>query len=316
MRTKIKPVEIDSEDDDVATYKVGEAKVHIQRDHNPESPREWSNAWKWYSRHRRYSWDKENGKYLSVNDIFDGETEEGESIKDAILRQNPEFLDVHPIYLYEHSGIAISLGSFSDPWDSGVGMYAAITREQAEAEWPDLKGDDDKLKEQAYKCLESEVDTYNKYLDGEVYGYVVGDADGNETNSCWGYYDEPEEVAREGASTISVKDLTMKTFGSVDLVNRINERSRLHIFRVSWVDEIKDGEKRYTVGVRLGFDDGMHEGVAETPVMDAQDMAQQFGYQKGEFEGHCLKVWNETEAETETEAESEENPLDSEGSNG
>lgn len=280
------PVKIDTESDDVATYKVGEAKIHIRKDTDPLNPRtEWSNAWKWYSNHSRYSFDKENGKYLSINDVFDGETEDGESIKDAILRQNPEFLDVRPIYLMDHSAIAVSLGSFNDPWDSGIGIYAAITREQAEADWPDLKGDDEKLKAQAYKCLESEVEVFSKYLDGEVYGYVIEDGSGEETDSCWGYYDEPEEVVKE--APVSVEEATMRYLGSLDLVNEMNRKQGMHFGRISWKDEVMDGEKMYTVSVSL---EAEHEETYEDP--DA--LAAQLGYQRGEFEGHSLKVWNET----------------------
>lgn len=291
MQTKIKPVEVETEDDDVATYKVGEAKIHIRRDTDPLDPRtEWSNAWKWYSNHSRYSWDKENGKYLSVNDIFDGETEEGESVKDAILRQNPEFLDVQPIYLLDHSGIAVSLGPFGDPWDSGIGIYAVITREQAEADWPSLKGDDEKLKEQAYKCLESEVETYGRYLDNEVYGYVVEDGNGDETDSCWGYYEEPAEVVKE--APVSVKEATMRSLGGLDIINEMNAKQRTHFSRVSWADEVKDGEKLYTVSVSL------ESGCERTETYGNPDvLANQLGYQRGEFDGHSLKVWNETEDE-------------------
>lgn len=289
MQTKIKPVEIDTEDGDVATYKVGEAKVHIRRETDPLNPRtEWDNAWKWYSSHRRYFFDKENGKYLSVNDIFDGETEEGESIEDAILRQNPEFLDVQPIYLYDHSGIAVSLGSFGDPWDSGVGAYAVITREQAEADAPELKGNDDRLKDVADGWLKNEVDVYRKYLDGEVYGYVVEDGSGEETDSCWGYYEDPEEVAKE--APVSVKEATMRHLGSLDLINEMNAMQGMHFSRVSWTDDVKDGEELYTVSVSL-------EAEYTETYGNPDALAAQLGYQRGEFDGHGLRVWNETDDE-------------------
>ena len=293
---KIEPVKIDTEHGDIATYKVGEAKIHIRRETDPLDPRtEWSNAWKWYSNSRRYSWDKENGKYLSVNDIFDGETEDGESIEDAILRQNPEFLDVQTIYLHEHGGIAISLGSFGDPWDSGVGMYAVITREQAEADWPDLKGDDEKLKERAYKCLEAEVETYKKYLDNEVYGYVVEDGSGEETDSCWGYYEEPEEVVKE--AHVSVEEATMRSLGGLDILNEMNAKQGTHFYKIWWTDEVTTGKKLYTTSVSL---EAEYTETYESP--DA--IANQLGYQHGEFDGHSLKVWNETEEEGKTNVHS------------
>ena len=287
MNTKIKPVEIDAERGDVATYRVGGAKVHVRRESDPLNPRtEWSNAWKWYSNHRRYSFDKENGKYLSVDDVFDGETEEGESLRDAILRQNPEFLDVRPIYLLDHSGIAVSLGPFNDPWDSGIGIYAAITREQAEADWPDLKGDDGKLKERAYECLESEVEVFRKYLDGEVYGFVVEDGSGKETDSCWGYYEDPDEVVNE--THVSVEEATVRSLGGLDLINEMNARQGTRFSRVSWTDEAKDGKELRTVSVSLEAD------YAET-YGSPDELAARLGYQRGEFDGHSLKVWNETE---------------------
>lgn len=295
--------EIDTEDDDVETYEYGTCKIHIRRDDSvSDSPREWSNLFTWYSNSRRHDFDGH-----SITELEDGETERepGESVADYFRRMNPDKF-ILPIYGYEHGGIALSTASFSDPWDSGLFALGAVDKEEFEKEVkvPEGKTAEDR----AFEILEGEVETMNRYLNGDVYGYVVEDADGNETDSCWGFYCEPKEVAEEGTACVSVKDMTMVSLGSVDLVNRINERSELHIFRVSWVDETKDGEKRYVVGVRLGFDDGMHEGVVETPVMDEQDLARQLGYQKGEFEGHCLKVWNETYEP--------ENKLDSDESNG
>jgi hypothetical protein len=38
--------------------------------------------------------------------------------------------------------------------------------------------------------LIGEVKTYDDYLTGNVYGYKVIDEQGNEEDSCWGYYGE------------------------------------------------------------------------------------------------------------------------------
>lgn len=279
--------EIESENHDEKTYLLGNAKIHIEREDDPESPREWSTAWKWYSNHRRYFFDKENGNYLSINDIFDGDTEDGESIKDAILRQNPEFLDVRPIYLHDHSGISISLGSFNDPWDSGVGAYAVITREQAEADAPELKGDDNKLIEAAYGWLEGEVESYQAYLDGDVYGYVVENGSGNEIGSCWGYYSIDDCLA-DAAACVSVKDRTIRNLDGLEIINMMNEKQGVHFDKISWTDMSKDGEKLYTTSVSLGAE------CTET-YWNPDALARQLGYQRGEFNGHLLTVWNETE---------------------
>jgi hypothetical protein len=47
----------------------------------------------------------------------------------------------------------------------------------------------------------SVVDEWNQYLSGDVWGYVIKDEEGEELDSCWGYYgrDHCEQSARESA---------------------------------------------------------------------------------------------------------------------
>jgi hypothetical protein len=44
------------------------------------------------------------------------------------------------------------------------------------------------LEDKVIKCLEQEVETYDQYLTGDVYGFVVYDEDGQEVDSCWGFF--------------------------------------------------------------------------------------------------------------------------------
>ena len=48
------------------------------------------------------------------------------------------------------------------------------------------------------EVLAGEIKTYIDYVEGNVYGVVIEDADGNETESCWGFqgydYDDPKIV--------------------------------------------------------------------------------------------------------------------------
>ncbi|HUX02457.1 MAG TPA: hypothetical protein VMY35_15960, partial [Phycisphaerae bacterium] len=57
----------------------------------------------------------------------------------------------------------------------------------------------------AEACLRAEVSTYDDYLTGQVFGYVVEDEDGNDLDSCWGFYGEDycRETARESAEAIA-----------------------------------------------------------------------------------------------------------------
>jgi len=40
----------------------------------------------------------------------------------------------------------------------------------------------------ARECLKSELAAWDTYFQGDVYGYVVEDPDGNHRDSCWGFY--------------------------------------------------------------------------------------------------------------------------------
>ena len=100
------------------------------------------------------------------------------------------------LFLYDHSGITISTGRFSCPWDSGQVGWIYITKDKIEKEgW---------TPEQADKYLEGEVEVYDNYLTGEVYGFRIEDADGEEIESCWGYYgnDGKEDMIQECKQTI------------------------------------------------------------------------------------------------------------------
>ena len=81
------------------------------------------------------------------------------------------------LYLYDHSGITISMNPFSCRFDSGiVGIIYMI--------------DDPKnpisLEEQ-YKIMRQETKTYDDYIRGNCYGFQILDSEDNELDSCYGF---------------------------------------------------------------------------------------------------------------------------------
>jgi hypothetical protein len=38
--------------------------------------------------------------------------------------------------------------------------------------------------------MRSEVETYDQYLTGHVFGYIVENGEGEQLDSCWGYFGE------------------------------------------------------------------------------------------------------------------------------
>ena len=100
------------------------------------------------------------------------------------MRRYEDMAVLLPVSLLDHSGLHIWVGGgahWSDAagWDSGTVGFIYCTREQVKAEWAgDL--------EQAERYLEQEIETYDSYLKGECYGYVVK-LNGEVVDSCWGF---------------------------------------------------------------------------------------------------------------------------------
>lgn len=101
---------------------------------------------------------------------------------------------VLPLFLYDHSGITMSTGSFACRWDSGQVGFIYVLKEEIDAEWD---GD----VERAEKYLKGEVETYDQYLTGDVWGYVIEDEDGEHIESCWGFFGDKYAV-EEGQSML------------------------------------------------------------------------------------------------------------------
>lgn len=167
------------------TEKVKDYNLKIIYDECAESPREWDNLGTMVCFHRRYNLgDKHN--FSSPDEI-------------------PEARITLPLYLYDHSGITMSTSPFSCPWDSGQVGVIYLTDEKIKAE-----GLGDRTDEELIKYLVGEVETYDQYLRGDVYGYVVTKdntcehcehTEEEEIDSCWGFFGT-EAAIEEGKAII------------------------------------------------------------------------------------------------------------------
>ncbi len=87
-----------------------------------------------------------------------------------------------PLYIYDHSGVMIRTYPFSCPWDSGRVGFIYVRRDN-----PELKMYDDP-ENKAREIMEGEVELYDDYLAGCVYGYTVTNREVSVLESSWGYY--------------------------------------------------------------------------------------------------------------------------------
>lgn len=182
---------------------VYEYRAVVVHDEEPgDSPREWENVASLALAHGRYDlpWEDETP---------------GERVREACERGGWRLAAryvsaVHdavvvPVWGYEHGQLTIHggdrIGQYADEWDSGQCGLAWLTRDRAREELP--VGEGEALDDVAERCIGQEIDTYDAWLRGEVYGWTAerrrldwaeddvdqgDDGDGWEhIDSCFGY---------------------------------------------------------------------------------------------------------------------------------
>lgn len=178
--------------------------VKIYYDESPESPRDWTVGAQMVMSHRNY--DLPNDAGISFDD-FEGWREIA-----LYLTQKQGALMVMPVYMIEHSGVALRVGAGGNPfwedpgeWDSGIVGLAYVTPQT----WADTQGEpaytgSEEDQEQARNLITSDVEVYGQYLNGEVYGYTITDTDGEVMDSLWGMYgyEYAENEARAAAKAL------------------------------------------------------------------------------------------------------------------
>jgi len=108
---------------------------------------------------------------------------------EAAIIKNEKVALIKPLYLYEHSGITIATTPFECRWDSGQVGFVFITKKTVLAELTTgSKYFTKKLMQKVIDAINSEVETYDQYLTGEVYWFNTENKETGEQDSCSGFY--------------------------------------------------------------------------------------------------------------------------------
>ena len=220
-------------------------RLKIERDESPMDPREGggqpSKMWCW---HPRYTLGDKNpykrqhvsdairalveGVDPTASDVLDGLDEEPRH-KEALRRFESLFVSLS-LHLYDHSGITMSTGAFADRWDSGGVGFICVSKKEAKEQYGHdvFKSDGwtEEMTKKVIETLETEVEVYDQFLTGAVYGYQLEklvyefeqpveeiDADNDDlpwedVHSCWGFYGD--EVETNGITDDVVGELPIQ----------------------------------------------------------------------------------------------------------
>jgi len=144
------------------TIQVDDISVEVFYDQHAESPRQWDNMTKFIMFHRRYNLPHEV-------DIHEQDYSSWDEMEEELHQQ---YKWVYPVFMYDHSGLAFSINSFSCRFDSGqVGFVVCDEGEASDAcAW-----------------AKAELQTYSDYANGNVFGFLV-EENGEHIHSCGGFY--------------------------------------------------------------------------------------------------------------------------------
>ena len=221
-------------------------RIKIEHDDNPESPRELYNLGTMVCWHKRYKLGDEQ----PVEDSQEYLLKLAEKVKPGTAARWQRWVDRYPrlyrlyrhggtrftkivrsvldkraiqlpLFLYDHSGITMSTSRFLCPWDSdSVGfIYVSIAKIKETYGWATLTA---ARREKIENYLRQEVQTYDDFLTGQVYGYEVegwNGEDWEQVDSCYGFYsyeDAPASMAdnlSEYGITLEVIEHAMRSIG-------------------------------------------------------------------------------------------------------
>lgn len=168
--------------------------IEAEQDEFCQSPDDWGNNDMFLVYDHRDLCIKRDGfepemifEYINTNNI------------EEVLKQSPDFVKddrfddyyIFPVYAYIHSGIALSLGNnhypFNCKWDTSMkGFILAMKSMVKESmqHYPDVSSEE----ELAKRLAEGLVNTWNTYLIGDVWHMRIIDLEGNQIDSCGGFY--------------------------------------------------------------------------------------------------------------------------------
>lgn len=160
--------------------------IEIHQDFDPINPREWDTLGTIVHWHRRYDLGEEKLSHEQARQI----DRNGGFYK--WLRRERDAEVILPLTFLDHSVQSIRVGSGAwgcDPggWDSGTVGFVYASRNKIMENF-NRERMSKKLREQVEEYLRAEIETYDAYMTGDVYGYVILDPYGNNIDSCWGFY--------------------------------------------------------------------------------------------------------------------------------
>lgn len=192
-------------------------KLKIFYDDCCDNPREWCNIGEILCFPNRYLKSE-----LPLSDSYDEKFRYSRSFKEI-----EDMLDklgyIHErICVYDHSGVRVYLGSPCCQWDSGYVGWYCVSRERIREEYG-VKRVSKNLLKKVREVMESEINTYSNWLEGNVFGFELY-KNGELIDSCSGFIADYMDEA--------IKDMIEHL--TPEFTNSFSEQEILNMTEKSW----------------------------------------------------------------------------------
>lgn len=174
--------------------------ITIQLDNDCENPLNWNDSIKVAYTSNRYILGNEEVNDLSEhimdlleygdeyrNRMYDKYGDLKELFNILLERLNKKGYVALPVYAYIHSGVTVATTPFSCGWDSGLSGFTYTKRTDYIKDFGLTKKN---VKNSAIEnYLKSNLETFDTWLQGEVYYFAIEDAETDDLlDSCGGFY--------------------------------------------------------------------------------------------------------------------------------
>jgi len=214
----------------------------IEQDNDAEDPRSWENTGKMVCFHNRY-------KLGDEHDICESSFDGWGKMEEFLVREYDAWL-ILPLALFDHGSISMQVGT-GYGWDSGQVGFIYATAKDLRRVLGLSSGEDIDLA-RARRLLEGEVETYDQYLQGDIYSYVVENEYGDHLDSCYGFYGR-EAAEEEGNAALqhyqgleddednmtlqeAINHARMRSQGTCDACGR----AHVQLAVLDWLEELKE----------------------------------------------------------------------------